>query len=100
VAKDLYSRYQSVIANSGLKWYMTIGNHDRYWHSPNTSKAYGEDLFTSFFGDTYYSFDHKGWKFIVLNTAEVCDGMYCVSDQQYSWLENVLANTAKDQPIV
>lgn len=99
-AVNLYTQYRDAIDQSVLPWYLTIGNHDRYWHDSEAESDYGEDMFRSFFGDTYYSFDHKGWKFIVLNTAEVCDGQYCVSPEQEAWLLDLLASTPTDQPIV
>jgi len=99
-ATQLYQDYKDLIAGSALKWYFTIGNHDRYWGDGEKGGAYGEALFKSFFGETYYTFDHKGWRFIVLNSTEICEGKYCVSDAQYRWLETVLAETPADQPIV
>lgn len=97
VAKDLFQRYKDIVAKSGLKWYYTIGNHDRYWHS---NGEHGSGLFSSFFGKTYYSFEHKGWKFIVLNSTEICNGKYCVSDAQKNWLVAELAKTPANQPII
>ncbi len=96
-AKDLYQRYQDLVKKTGMKWYFTLGNHDRYWHSDG---EYGTGLFQNYFGKPYYSFEHKGWKFIVLNSAEICDGKYCVSDAQKSWLADVLASTPSSQPII
>ncbi len=97
VAKGLFQRYKDIVAKSGLKWYYTIGNHDRYWHS---NGEHGSGLFSSFFGKTYYSFEHKGWKFIVLNSTEICNGKYCVSDTQKNWLIAELAKTPANQPII
>lgn len=99
-AIGLYQNYMDLISGSALKWYFTIGNHDRYWGDGGEGGAYGEALFKSFFGETYYTFDHKGWRFIVLNSTEVCEGKYCISDAQYQWLETILSETPVDQPIV
>ncbi|MGK6349939.1 metallophosphoesterase family protein [Parapedobacter sp. DT-150] len=99
-AVQLYQEYKDMIGTSSLKWYYTIGNHDRYWGDGDKGGAYGETLFKSFFGDTYYTFDHKGWRFIVLNSTEVCDGNYCLSDAQFQWLQSVLASTPAEQPII
>ncbi|MBE8719371.1 metallophosphoesterase family protein [Sphingobacterium pedocola] len=98
-AIKLYTDYKAVIDASPVPWHLTIGNHDRYWHD-EPSAPHGAGLFSSFFGDTYYTFDHKGWRFIVLNSTEICDGKYCVSEQQHQWLVEVLANTPDTQPIV
>jgi len=99
-ATQLYQDYKDLIGGSTLKWYFTIGNHDRYWGDGPQGGIYGEALFTSFFGHPYYTFDHKGWRFIVLNSTEICEGKYCISDAQYRWLETVLAETPANQPIV
>lgn len=99
-AVGLYRDYKEAATASSLKWYYTIGNHDRYWHGGEAGGTYGEGLFSSFFGDTYYTFVHKGWRFIVLNSTEVGNGKYCVSDAQRQWLEGVLAETPAGQPIV
>ncbi|MFB2119300.1 metallophosphoesterase [Parapedobacter sp. 2B3] len=99
-AMQLYQDYKGLVRGSTLNWYFTIGNHDRYWGDGEKGGAYGEALFESFFGDTYYTFDHKGWRFIVLNSTEVCEGNYCISDAQYQWLEELLDNTPAGQPIV
>lgn len=99
-AINLYKAYKAVIDSAVLPWYFTIGNHDRYWHDGQTAFLYGESMFRSFFGNTYYTFDHKGWRFIVLNSTEVCDGKYCVSEAQVRWLADLLDNTPSAQPIM
>ena len=96
-AKSLFQRYKDIIDRSKMNWYFTIGNHDRYWH---TDGEYGSGLFSSYFGKTYYSFIHKGWKFIVLNSTEIVDGKYCISEKQIQWLKGELEKTPKNQPII
>ncbi len=99
-AKQLYEDYKRLFGESKLPWHFTIGNHDRFWGDESASEIHGAGLFTSFLGDTYYSFDHKGWRFIVLNSTEVCEGKYCISEAQYQWLDALLSETPVDQPIV
>lgn len=96
-ARSMFQRYKDQVDASKLKWYYSIGNHDRFWHYEG---KHGSGLFESVFGQSYYSFEHKGWRFVVLNSTQVCDGKYCVDDEQRLWLEQVLAQTSKDQPIV
>lgn len=96
-ARTLYERYQNMVNDSGLKWYYTIGNHDRFWH---TEGEHGTGLFSTYFGEPYYTFEHKGWKFIVLNSTEIRDGKYCISEKQKAWLNSVLQKTSTDQPII
>lgn len=96
-AKSMFQKYKDQIDASKMKYYYAIGNHDRYWHYEGKS---GAGLFESVFGKSYYSFEHKGWRFIVLNSAQICNGKYCVDDEQKAWLEQVLASTPKNQPIL
>lgn len=96
-AKSMFQKYKDQVDASKMKYYYAIGNHDRYWHYEG---KHGAGLFESVFGKSYYSFEHKGWRFIVLNSAQICNGKYCVDDEQKAWLEQVLASTPKNQPIV
>lgn len=55
------------------------------------------------FGKTYYSFDHKGWHFITLNSLDVTnDKKYATifHDEQLKWLEDHLKTVEKSTPIV
>jgi 3',5'-cyclic AMP phosphodiesterase CpdA len=54
--------------------------------------------FKEFFGDTHYSFDHKGVHFLVLDN--VSDPAVRVGDEQIAWLKGDLAKQDKAQPIV
>jgi len=54
--------------------------------------------FKEFFGETHYTFDHKGVHFIVLDN--VSDPGARIGDAQLDWLKNDLANQAKDARIV
>lgn len=78
---------------------MAIGNHDRL---PRDMRNGSNDfeLFEKTFGQTYFSFDHKGWRFIVLNSVETRDNHYVIGDKQLEWLQNLVKTTAKDQPLV
>jgi hypothetical protein len=54
--------------------------------------------FKEFFGDTFYSFDHKGVHFIALDN--VSDPGARIGDEQLAWMKADLAKRAKDAPIV
>jgi len=54
--------------------------------------------FKEFFGDTHYTFDHKGVHFIVLDN--VSDPAAKIGDEQLGWLKQDLAKLKKEQPIV
>jgi 3',5'-cyclic AMP phosphodiesterase CpdA len=99
-ARALFQKYKETIEQTGADVKLTIGNHDRYWHHGNPEENYGSELFKEFFGDTYYAWDYKGVRFIHLNTAEVCEGNYCISEKQKQWFQQTLDQTPKNQPLV
>jgi hypothetical protein len=51
-----------------------------------------------FFGETYYTFDHKGVHFIAIDN--VSDPAARIGEAQLAWLAADLANRPKDAPIV
>jgi hypothetical protein len=66
------------------------GEHD-------ASVDHGE-AFIEYFGQTHYSFDHKGIHFVVLDN--VSDPTGSLGDEQIAWLKKDLSSQAKDAPIV
>jgi 3',5'-cyclic AMP phosphodiesterase CpdA len=54
--------------------------------------------FKEFFGDTHYTFDHKGVHFIVVDN--VSDPGAKIGDEQLAWLRADLARLDKKAPIV
>jgi 3',5'-cyclic AMP phosphodiesterase CpdA len=56
------------------------------------------EAFKEFFGETHYTFDHKGVHFIVLDN--VSDPGAIIGDAQLSWLAADLQKLDKAQPIV
>lgn len=99
-ANELYERYAQTLDNSGIPFYLTLGNHDRFWGTSEDEPLYNEGLFEKYLGKSYYSFNHKGWHFIVLNSAQICDGNYCVGDEQKQWLAADLASVDAGIPII
>ncbi|MBB2949286.1 metallophosphoesterase [Sphingobacterium sp. JUb56] len=90
---------KDVFEHTKKPYHMAIGNHDRLPRDLRNGKNDFE-LFERTFGQTYYTFDHKGWKFIVLNSVEVQDNQYIIGEQQFAWLQGIINSTAKEQPIV
>jgi 3',5'-cyclic AMP phosphodiesterase CpdA len=56
------------------------------------------EAFKEFFGETHYSFDHKGVHFIALDN--VSDPGAKLGDEQLAWLKADLAKQKAEQPIV
>ncbi|NOR74125.1 MAG: hypothetical protein GQ525_03085 [Draconibacterium sp.] len=94
-AHDLYQQYANVIANAGIEYRATIGNHDRFWGCKKDDALYNEGLFEKYINKSYYSFDHKGWHFIVLNTSNSV-----VDEKQKFWLEEDLKKVDSEIPII
>lgn len=93
-----YKKLAEVLKKSAKKHYLAIGNHDRLpGHTRDGKNDYR--FFENQFGKTYYAFEHKGWKFIVLNSVEIANNHYNINDAQLNWLTKELAATAKDQPV-
>jgi 3',5'-cyclic-AMP phosphodiesterase len=69
---DLYAHTEQAL---GLKVHHTIGNHDHFGLFAKSgmeagSPGFGKQMYTERVGPTYYSFDHKGYHFIVLDTIQ------------------------------
>ncbi len=75
--------------NLNTSWFTAVGNHD---------VEVSMDLYTDYFGSTYYSFDFGGAHFMSLSTEE--DGEEnSIEGTQYTWLQSDLANSSADKKI-
>jgi len=92
----------------GLKVHHTLGNHDVFGVytgsgvSP-TDPEYGKKLFADHFGPTFYSFDHKGHHFIVLDSIGITPDRHYegrLDQDQLDWLAKDLAAQPAGTPIV
>ncbi len=99
-AEALYTKFKKTIDNAGINIYPTIGNHDRYTGSIKDGDLLNDGMFRKYFSKAYYSFDYKGWHFIVLNSVQTHHNKYCVDKQQIGWLKNDLAKLSQETPIV
>ena len=75
-AVALFDMYDKAEQDLGLKLHHTIGNHDVCGVYPASGVGeddplYGKKLFEQRFGKTYYSFDHKGHHFVVLDSIGI-----------------------------
>ncbi len=95
IAHTLYSKYAQIVDDAGIDYYAAIGNHDRFWGCSKEDPLYNDGLFEKYVNKSYYSFDHKGWHFIVLNTANSV-----VDEEQKQWLKKDLENIDAKTPVV
>nr|WP_320022027.1 metallophosphoesterase [uncultured Draconibacterium sp.] len=104
----LFSLYKEMSAGFNMPVYNCLGNHDLfaiYEESPESSNHpdYKYGMFERYFGKTYYSFDHKGWHFVVLNSLDVTEnkryqGVF--SEEELKWLKADLAKVNSQTPVV
>jgi Icc protein len=108
VALKNYSLYDKTQEDLGLKVHHTLGNHDVcgiYTSSgmAPTDPLYGKKLFQDRFGPTWYSFDHKGHHFVVLDSIGITpEHTYeaRIDADQMEWLKGDLAALAAGTPII
>jgi Icc protein len=106
-ADSLYNLYKETSAGFNMPVYNTVGNHEVFgWYRDEEEitghPEFGKQMFENRIGERYYSFDHKGWHFIVLDAiARGEEGGYIgkISDDQIEWLKKDLEQTGKETPI-
>ena len=102
---DLYRQASSSLH---VPVHYTIGNHDIFGLSPKSGIAtddpeYGRKDFQDRYGSTHYSFDHKGWHFIVLDSIGLLDSRTYIGQvgaEQIAWLKDDLARGGPHQPVI
>lgn len=107
-ADSLYNLYEGEMKKFDMPVYNTMGNHEIFGiydatFSNASHPEYNEKMFEKRLGDTYYSFDHKGWKFFVINSIEdTKKNRYIglVDSTQMEWIKNELKHTDASTPLV
>ncbi|RYF19693.1 MAG: metallophosphoesterase [Flavobacteriales bacterium] len=90
--------WDKFVSNTDLEIYSCIGNHDPWWKAPSkTDDMYGLDYVAKRLKmpHRYYSFDKKGWHFIILDgnhEGTKLDGL------QMEWLKTDLDKLAPNRP--
>jgi len=107
-ADSLYNMYDSVAAKINAPVYNTLGNHEVFGLykksgvSPD-NPLYGKELFKQrVHKDTYYSFDMKGWHFMVLDAIGFTpERTYYghIDSSQLAWIKSDLSKLDKETPI-
>jgi 3',5'-cyclic AMP phosphodiesterase CpdA len=82
-------------ANVGETFYVP-GEHDFIDDGEQYKQRFGKGTQ----GNGYYSFDHKGVRFIGLNNCVQVDAMGNIGAEQLAWFKNELAGMSKSTPIV
>lgn len=100
--RELFERFKYIVNNSGIKIYPAIGNHDRYKGEWSKETMLDEGMHEHYLGKSYYSFNHKGWHFVILNTVQRSDslGYPCINEQQAEWLAKNLEKRENQLPTI
>ena len=107
-ATTLYDMYIEATSEFNMPVYNTLGNHDVFGLSEESGidpshPEYYKNLFQHRLGKTYYSFDHRGWHFMVLDSiGQTADRTYFgwIDPEQMAWIAEDLKTIGKDTPIV
>jgi len=98
---DLYKKTEQTLQ---MPLHHTIGNHDVFGSGASPSDpSYGKKMYEDRVGRTYYSFDHKGWHLIVLDSIQPTeDRMWQarIDDPQLTWLKDELNRAGATTPII
>jgi Icc protein len=107
-ADSLYNLYKEVSGGFDMPVYNTMGNHEIFgWYRDEAEirdhEEFGKRMFEKRIGKRFYSFDHKGWHFIVLDgmsRRESGDYFGRIDDEQIEWLKKDLQQLDHKTPIV
>ena len=100
-AEGWFDVYENITSTLNMPLHNAVGNHDvvgiHRKDVPATDPGYGEGIFVSRFGPTYYSFDWGQYHLIVLDPNDLVDGkqVYQISDSQLQWLKDDLKHRKK-----
>jgi 3',5'-cyclic-AMP phosphodiesterase len=107
-AKLVFDLYANSAKALGMPVYQTIGNHDAYGVLTQSGVAptdplYGKKMYEDIFGKTYYSFDRKGYHFVVLDSIQPTPDRLWearIDDEQLDWLRADLKKLAPGAPVI
>lgn len=107
-ADSLYDLYVNTSKEFNMPVYNSVGNHEVYGlykesGSDTANEEYGKKMFEKRLGKRYYSFDHKGWHFMILDAIGLTrERTYIgqIDDTQIEWIKSDLAGLDPRTPIV
>ena len=104
----LYNLYKKSLQRFNMPVYNTMGNHEIFGIYKESGvesdhPEYGEKMYEKRIGKRYYSFDHKGWHFMVLDGVEdTGKSSYIgkIDSVQMEWIRSDLEKLNPETPIV
>ncbi len=106
-ADSQYVIYQNAVKKFDIPVYNTVGNHELYgiYESSNadtTDEMFNTGMYEKYLGKRYYSFDHKGWHFIILDAVQATNErryIGFIDEEQQAWLQSHLQSVDTTTPI-
>jgi len=106
-ADSLYTLYEDLKEKFKMPVYNTMGNHEVYgWQRIEEGieqhPEFGKAMYEQRVGPRYYSFDHKGWHFIILDAIHLEErGVYTgkIDEEQMAWIIADLEQLDKQIPV-
>ena len=108
-ADKLYNLYKETIIELNMPVYNTIGNHEHFgWYEDSgvepSHPEYGKKMFKNRLGkgNTYFSFDHGGWHFLILDSVgDTGERSYYgwMDEDQIEWIKSDLEKVNRTTPI-
>jgi len=106
-ADSLYTLYIETVKALKMPVYNAMGNHEIYGIYSRSGADpehpdYGEKMFENRIGKSYYSFEHKGWKFMILNSIEDTGRdsyIGLIDNDQIEWIKDELQKTDPSIPV-
>jgi len=107
-AASVFDLYQKTQQRLQMPLHQVIGNHDVFGIYTKsgvapTDPVYAKKMYEHGLGKTYYSFDHKGYHFVVLDSIQPTEDRLWegrIDEKQLRWLGDDLSAVATNTPIV
>jgi 3',5'-cyclic-AMP phosphodiesterase len=107
-ASTVFDLYQKTQQSLEMPLHHAIGNHDVFGVSTKSGASpadpgFGKKMYEDRVGRTYYSFDHKGWHFFVLDSIQPTEDRMWearIDEKQLAWLKEDLAHAGEKTPII
>lgn len=106
-ADSLYNLYQTACKSLQMPVYNTMGNHELYGIYTSSGadtlhEEYGKKMYEKRLAKRFYSFNHKGWHFVVLDAIGITPDRHYygfIDPEQIAWLKQDL-EASKDLPVI
>ena len=104
----LYDLYSDIAKKLEMPLYNVMGNHDIFGTYKKSGVSsdhpeFGKKMFEKRLNKKYYTFDHKGWHFMILDSIKPTDDdsyLGEIDPEQIEWIKGDLLALDKNIPVV